>query len=165
MVLRRTSRCRRQSRANSNRAVGPAADDVVSWVNGANNLGLGARFVKDGVILIGGLIVVLAIIIAWIFFPVYQLHGGTYAHGCILNPPQLPVGHNEDLLSAEDIERISKDPRQLEILEGMRKMPRSIPATPHWVGNRYGPPKNYLFAAAVLSVIGYGLLLRSKGVF
>ncbi|HMP80779.1 MAG TPA: hypothetical protein PKD54_15095 [Pirellulaceae bacterium] len=120
---------------------------------------------KDIPILLGGLILVLAVIVIWLLFPVYNLPDGKSVYRPVWDPPQLPIGNNFDLLSEEDIERLSRDPGQREILEDMQNLPRSLSATPNWIGFRFSRTKNWLFVLAILTVFGYVWLLRHKGVF
>jgi hypothetical protein len=76
----------------------------------------------------------------------------------------LPIGHGYDLLTQEEIERLSKDPEQRRIIESMKNMPRSYKSHPVWIGNRHGPPKNYLFAGAALISFAYLAALKLRGV-
>lgn len=112
----------------------------------------------------GGLLVVLLVITLWLLFPVYLVEGNRVVRRPVWNPPQLPVGHGHERLSAEEIERLSVMPGQREILEDMRNLPRSHPAPAYWLGNRYGPPKNPVIVPVFLAIAGYFVLLRHRGV-
>lgn len=87
--------------------------------------------------------------------PLYMKPDGTYERHWIWNAPSIPVRHGYDDLSPEDIKRLNADPRQREILEGMKNMPRSIRIEPIYIGPRKGPGRNILGYLAMMSVIAW----------
>lgn len=117
---------------------------------------------KDKFILFGGLGIAVLCVASWILLPLYRERG--YVRLPLWPPPELPIGPGYDLMSKEDIERLSKDPAQREIIEGMKNLPRSYRAAPIWLGNRYGPPRNPLAAVALIAIGVYAALLRYRGV-
>ncbi|HMO35973.1 MAG TPA: hypothetical protein PKA06_08020, partial [Gemmatales bacterium] len=98
------------------------------------------------------LIPVLLLLLFTYLAPVYYLPRGEYVRHWRWNAPTYPVRHGYDELSKEDLERINQDPRQREILEGMKNLPREIEATPIYVGSRRGPGRNTLGYLAISSL-------------
>jgi hypothetical protein len=119
--------------------------------------------VFDRILTFGGLAVILAVVVIWVLFPIYDIGGGKSVRRPIWSPAELPIRHGYDDIAPEDIERLSKDPAQREILESMRSLPRSYSATPIWVGRR-GNPKNVLFGVVFLLVAAYAITLKVRGI-
>ncbi len=115
-------------------------------------------------LLLAGFTEVVLVVAIWICFPLYSDLKGNYVRRPIWAPLQIPIGHDYDRLSQEDIDRLSQIPGQREILESMKNSPRSFSATPIWIGNRYGPPKNFLSFLAFASIAGYLYILRRVGI-
>jgi hypothetical protein len=111
---------------------------------------LGARDLKIlGLTLIPVLLLVLFAYMA----PVYMLQNGTYERHWRWNAPVIQIRHGYDDMKPEDIERLSKDPHQKEILDNMKNLPRTRPCTPIYIGSRRGPGRNWVGYLAMLSVI------------
>lgn len=117
---------------------------------------------KDITILAVSLVLVLILVLFAALAPIYRMPDGTYERHWVWNAPRLPVGHGFDNLSPEDIKRLSADPRQKEILDGMKNLPRSIPIDPIYIGPRTGPGRNVLGYLAMMSVIAWVLLAVYK---
>lgn len=118
--------------------------------------------IRDIKLLAVTLLPVIILVILAGLAPIYMKLDGTYERHWIWNAPSIPVRHGYDDLSPEDIKRLSADPRQREILEGMKNMPRSIPIEPIYIGPRTGPGRNVLGYLAMMSVIAWILLLIHK---
>jgi hypothetical protein len=86
---------------------------------------------------------------------VYLVPGGGYERRWVWNAPVITVRHGEDELSPADLERLNKDPRQREILENMKRMPRTVPCTPIYFSTRHGLGRNPLGNVALLSVVAW----------
>lgn len=117
---------------------------------------------KDIQQLVGGLVFVILIVAVAVMLPTYQLPDGKIVRRFIWDPPMMKIGHGYDLMSPVDIERLSKDPRQREILEGMKNLKREQPLQPIWIGTRYSPRKNFLGFVALSCVFLYGMFAVHK---
>jgi hypothetical protein len=110
-------------------------------------------------ILLGSTLAVVTVLVVFaLLAPIYYVPGEGYQRHWVWNAPEIPVGNGYDRLSPEDIDRLSRDPRQREILENMKNAPRSIPSTPIYLGSRYSESRNLLGHLALLAVIAWVIL-------
>jgi hypothetical protein len=117
---------------------------------------------RDIKLLAIALVPVLVLVVLAYLAPIYHMPNGTYERHWRWNAPTRPVGHGYDLMKPEDIERLSKDPVQKQILENMKNMPRSMPIEPHYIGSRWGPGRNTLGYIAMMSVVLWCLFAGHK---
>jgi hypothetical protein len=94
--------------------------------------------------------------------PIYHMPDGGYERHWRWNAPVLDIRHGYDDLKPEDIERLSKDPQQRQILEDMRNMPRTMPISPIYVGSRWGPGRNQFGYLAIVGVIAWCVFAGHK---
>jgi hypothetical protein len=117
---------------------------------------------RDIILLASTLAVVLVLVTLTLLAPVYFVPGQGYERHWVWDAPVIPVRHGYDDLSPEDIERLNRDPRQREILENMKNLPRSIPCTPIYIGPRTGEGRNPLGYLTMLSVIAWSMLFGHR---
>ena len=130
---------------------------------------------SDKLPVIGGLLVVV-VFLAFVLFPLYELRDEVVVRRPLWNPPVTTLLDGTLDMAPEDIERLSKDPRQREILDGLRK-PLVIRHSPNWISysKRRTTPAPFplrqrsmrltpLLIAVIVSGLAYGGLLRYRGI-
>jgi hypothetical protein len=128
----------------------------------------------DAAIVFGGLVVVAGAGMLFLLFPMYQLLDTTSVRKPIWNPPAIVIREPGQGLKPEDIARLDKDPRQKELLKGIKDgityqpspswlgYPKTDVNKPIRVGRRF--PTNGLLYVFVASVAGYVFALRQRGI-
>ena len=114
-------------------------------------------------VLIAGPLCIAPFVVLWGLFPLYLVNG-KWEHRSVFHPPTIQVGNSYARLSPRDKERMSKDPRQAELLLKLKAVPREMPNRAFWIGSKYGDGKNVLFGYVLLSVTAYAIALKCSGV-
>lgn len=118
---------------------------------------------RQAIAVLAGLACLIPAAAAWLLFPKY-LVDGKWEHHSVFDPPSIRVGNGYSQLTAEDIKRLSQDPRQAQILANLRAMPRQVPLRPFWIGSKYGDGRNVLFGIFLLTLVGFFLALKAVGI-
>lgn len=89
----------------------------------------------DGGIVMGGLLIVLITAVLFAMFPLYQLLDSSSVRRPFWNPPSIVVREPGQGLAVEDIARLDQDPRQRELIQGLKEGIIYQPS-PSWLGRQ-----------------------------
>ncbi len=109
-------------------------------------------------ILIATLVGVLILICFVALAPIYQMPDSSYERHLVWNAPTKPNLHSHVKYSPEDIQRMSNDPFQKKIIEGIMNEPDFLPIAPVYLGSLTGPDRNdlgYLALFCALAWLGF----------
>jgi hypothetical protein len=122
-------------------------------------------------ILIGTLVGVLLLICLVILAPIYHMPDSSYERHWIWNAPTKPnLKNNRKIYSPDEIQRMSGDPFQKRIIEGILNEPDNIPIPPVFLGSLTGDDRNDLGYLTLFCLIGWlafigylgGLILKNR---
>jgi hypothetical protein len=127
----------------------------------------------DAAIIFGGLAIIIVSGILFAAFPMYQLLDNSIVRRPLWNPPSVIIREPGQGLTPEDIARLEQDPRQRELLQGLKDGMTYQPL-PSWLGFHRVEvnqplrgrrlPSNGLLYVFLGSVIGSISALRYRGI-